>query len=297
MNENDCIFISSRGILKSCDIHSLTPFSSAEQLYNYDFSKLKENCTIYVCNKAIPAFTNIIDKINNRFILVSGDCDVTVPNGIFTTEEHFFYLINSDKLIHWYAQNCVYEHPKITKLPIGLDYHTLSFTNPYSIDWGEKKTPQNQEQQLIKIKNNSLSFWEREMKCYSNFHFIPITDFRKDAVSKLDKDIMVYETMKTTRLNCWENQSKYTFIISPHGGGLDCHRTWEGLLLGCIVIVKTSPLDSMYEDLPVLIVDDWNYITDELLIKTINDYKTKTFNYEKLLLKYWMDKITNVKTI
>ena len=81
------------------------------------------------------------------------------------------------------------------------------------------------------------------------------------------------------------------FVLSPHGNGLDCHRTWEALCLGCIPIVKTSPLDSMYNELPVLIVNDWNDITIELLQKTVDEYKGREFRYEKLTLKYWMDMI------
>ena len=84
-------------------------------------------------------------------------------------------------------------------------------------------------------------------------------------------------------------------MISPHGNGLDCHRTWEALCLNCIPIVKTSPLDNLYIDLPVLIVNEWNDISMELLEKTANDFKDKTFNYDKLTLQYWMDKINDFK--
>jgi hypothetical protein len=50
-------------------------------------------------------------------------------------------------------------------------------------------------------------------------------------------------------------------VISPHGNALDCYRTWEALLMGCIPIVKRSPIDYLYADLPVAIVDEWSQIT------------------------------------
>ena len=56
---------------------------------------------------------------------------------------------------------------------------------------------------------------------------------------------------------------KYRFIISPHGNGLDCHRTWEALALGCYPIIKSSPLDCMFEGLPVIIVNNWNEVTPD----------------------------------
>ena len=46
----------------------------------------------------------------------------------------------------------------------------------------------------------------------------------------------------------------------------------------------------MYEDLPVLIINEWNEVNEELLNATIERFKTTTFNYDKLLLKYWVDK-------
>jgi hypothetical protein len=80
---------------------------------------------------------------------------------------------------------------------------------------------------------------------------------------------------------------KYAFVLSPQGNGLDCHRTWEALCLGCIPIVKTSGLDPLFADLPVWIVKDWSEVTLDNMKQVIEDYKSKTFNYEKLTLNYW----------
>ena len=97
------------------------------------------------------------------------------------------------------------------------------------------------------------------------------------------------------RNQTWTNQSKYAFVLSPIGHGLDCHRTWEALILGCIVIVVSSPLDTLYEGLPVLIINDWNEINQELLNKTVDDFKDINFNYERITSKYWINKIKNLK--
>ena len=102
-----------------------------------------------------------------------------------------------------------------------------------------------------------------------------------------------------SRTISWNTQIKYAFVVSPFGNGYDCHRTWEALILGCIPIVKSSGLDNLYEGLPVLIVQDWNDITEKLLMKVITEFKHKhekgEFNYDKLTLKYWMDKINSHK--
>ena len=83
----------------------------------------------------------------------------------------------------------------------------------------------------------------------------------------------------------------YAFVISPHGGGYDCHRTWEALILGCIPIVKTSKIDILYKDLPVLIVNNWIDINETLLAETVYNFSKITFKTEKLLLNYWNNEI------
>lgn len=295
-NESLSYFVCSRGILKSCDIHSLTPVSSIRYLINYPSINIPDSIipTIYVCNSAIYLFaTNIIKNIKFKFILVSGDSDDDMPFQVLSNEL-FNEFINNPLLIHWFSQNWVGDHPKATLIPIGLDYHTMVSNTC----WGPIISVKEQENQLLEIRNNSKPFWERIPKCYSNFHFFMTTKHgydRIDAKNKISNDVIVFENEKIERLKTWNVQKEYAFVVSPHGNGLDCHRTWEALTLGCIPIVKTSKLDSLYDELPVLIVNDWSDVNHELLNKTINDYKNKTFNLERLTLKYWIDKINSYK--
>lgn len=301
MQENNNLYISSRGILKSCDYHSLRPHSSIRQLYYYPEIKILDKIktpTIYVCSSAIPHFISVmLPLIKNPFILVSGDCDETIPYEILN-EENLNKLLKDSKLKHWFCQNMIFENSKITKIPIGLDYHTLQ-TRPL---WGPITSCEDQERILISIKNKSLPFWERKIECYANFHFSMDTKIghdRKDAYQKIDKKLIYYEPKKVTRIVTWNNQKNYTFVICPHGGGLDCHRNWEAMCLGSIPIVKTSDIDSIYNNLPVLIVDKWDNINVELLQNTVKKFKNKfennEFQLEKLELKYWINLMNSYK--
>jgi len=296
--EDKCYYVSSRGILKSCDNKSLKPISSINDLRNYNFNKLYNGCTIYVCNYAIPFFIErALPLIQNKFILVSGDSDCTVPDELFNNND-FHAFINNEKLIHWYAQNCILNHPKLSRIPIGLDYHTMSEKDS---EWGDKIDCNLQEDMLNNIKNESKPFWDREIKCYANFHFTINTKYgndRIDAMNYINKELVFYENKKVNRKETWENQSKYAFVISPHGNGLDCHRTWEALCLGSIPIVKKSGIsEDLFYKLPVLIVDNWKDVTIELLKRTINKFRNTTFHYEKLTLKYWMDNIESYRNL
>ena len=66
------------------------------------------------------------------------------------------------------------------------------------------------------------------------------------------------------------------FVVSPRGHGYDCHRTWEALALGCIPIVKHSPIDHVFDHLPVLIVREWSDVNRELLVQTLDSFANKT---------------------
>lgn len=291
-------YVCSRGILKSCNIKSSTPISSIPKIINYNFNDLKDGSIVYICSNAIKHFINIFNKIDKKIILVTGDCDISVPNDLFKSNADFINFIESDKIIHWFSQNCIGKHAKLTGIPIGLDYHTMANMDH---EWGSKISSFEQELQLEVVKKQALPFYERKIMCYSNFHFFTTTRYgydRIEAINNVPKELVFYEDHKIKRIETWRNQSEYAFVISPHGNGLDCHRTWEALCLGCIPIVKTSDIDYLYHDLPVLIVNSWSDVTYELLSFTIDKFKdlhnNNKFDYNKLTLSYWVNKFNNV---
>ena len=170
MEENND-YVSSRGILKSCNYYSATPRSGIRQLINYpELNKIKniKNPSIYICSNAIPHFIKVLlPLINFSFILVSGDSDETVPHEVLNID-NFNLLLNDNRVIHWFCQNIIIKHPKITIMPIGLDYHTLTQT-PI---WGPISSCEEQERMLKMIKNKSTSF-KLQISCTASYthHF------------------------------------------------------------------------------------------------------------------------------
>jgi len=284
-SENHCSIVSSKGLLKSCDIyHPNTIFDSHE-----------DGTVIYICNRDIRDFILNVDRMKYKFILVSGDSDETIPTSVLDDNE-FLKFMNNDNLIHWFSQNCVSNHRKITKMPIGMDYHSIT---EGKIEWGKNISPIDQEKELEEIVASSLPFHERKVECFSNFHFSihaysPLGYSRSQVIEEVPNDLVYYTPEYSERLVSWQKQVEYAFVLSPCGNGIDCHRTWEALALGCIPIVKKSLMDDIYDGLPVLIVDNWSDITKDLLEKTISDFKSKVFLTKKTTLKYWVDKINTV---
>lgn len=277
------------GFRKSCTVTSLIDSDSIDE---YDFKNLQPNDVLYIKSDKLHRFSKIIDMIQIKFILVSGCSDYTIPFDIFS-EDEFNKFVTNKNLIHWYAQNCMINHPKISLLPIGLDYHTLSNNDT---TWGKKMMPIKQEKLLKHIEKCGKPFWEKEMKIFSNCHFQMNTRFgheRQNALQIIPSNLLYLQPHPQIRHLSWISQSQYAFTLCPFGNGYDCHRTWETLILGCIPIVKTSNLDKLYTDLPILIVNNWNEITYELLSLTITKFKTQNFKYEKLKLQYWMNRLKN----
>lgn len=297
MSETDCQIVSSRGIMKSCNNYSSSPISSVIKVVGYDFSAIKNGQTVYICSSAIPDFvSNLFPKIKVRFILVTGDCDESCPFDLFRSQEDFIRFIESDKIIHWYSQNCIGKHRKLTQIPIGMDYHTMSLRDH---EWGEKTSSLDQERILLTIKQSAKPLDQRILKAYANFQFLMNTKYaydRIDAIVQIPKSCVFYEPTKVRRINTWKTQSEYAFVISPHGNGLDCHRTWEALALGVIPIVKTSSLDSLFEGLPVWIVNDWSQINESEMLTKIKEFQHQFEGetLEKMKLDYWLKKISNM---
>jgi hypothetical protein len=126
-DERDCQFVSSRGILKSCNVFPAVPVSSVRRVYDHDWQALAAGTIVYVHGSAIKDFCNrILPLLRVPIVLVSGDCDEVMPFEAFPAEREFQAFIEHPCIWHWFAQNLALDHRKCTRLAIGLDYHTLA---------------------------------------------------------------------------------------------------------------------------------------------------------------------------
>jgi len=270
--------IASRSILEACDHHIENPESESKRLPTTFPQKSGE--TIYIHPTALTNFAkDYLPNVKFFFVLVSGDSDMTIPDDNMAICQH---ILKHPLLLYWFAQNCTKPSQKLKQLPIGLDFHTMAKSNH---SWGPMTPRELQEHEVNTLRRLNVV---KTNTCYSNFHFLINTRYandRRDAMIKIPKELIYYEPKRIDRVNSWHHMINHTFVVSPHGNGLDCHRTWEALALGCIPIIKTSPLDPMFDGLPVLIVKEWSDINEELLKSKI------VGNMEKLDLLYWLNLI------
>ena len=246
-------------------------------------------------------YTNVLPHINVPFIIIAAMEDTMFPNELDDNLIH--NIVNHPYFKHLFIINkTIPDDANFTSIPYGLNYWTLqkqiSVSSPfwpYQNEIEPIQTSIQQDDQIISLVNSSEHIMNRFPKIYANFH-LNITDkrhgnWRRRLQHIIPTNIIYYQTGPLQRFQYLSNIRQFAFVISPHGNGLDCIRTWEALTLGCIVIVKKSVIDNLYKDLPVLIVDNWEDVTEELLKQTLLSFSTRHFNYEKLRMNYWIDKI------
>lgn len=268
---------------------NLTPYHNCNIDMNYLNSK--ENIIVYCLHSMgyINMLIPFLNEVQKPFIFITAMEDTQLPLEI--DPEFLIKITNNSYFKHWFSINkTIPNNSQFTSIPYGLNYWTLT-SQPY---FGENiQTFVEQNNNIKNITNNMTHFSERIPNIYANFH-LNITDerhggWRRKLLDIIPNDIIYYQPHFMSRKESYSNMCKYCFVISPYGRGFDCIRTFEALCLGCIVIMKKSFLDIIYEDLPVLLVDEWSDINKELLEKTLVEFKNKKFNYDKLKMDYWYD--------
>jgi hypothetical protein len=237
-----------------------------EEIHSFPAEKVQKGDVIFVQTGLIePFFTRAHPKIQHPYILVTHNNDLPAPG------PGLAYL-DDPKLIAWFAQNVeTVVHPKLHPIPIGLENRYNSNGNPLVVTQEVKKWGKAAKQYLL----------------YMNFYIGTRKDERT-LVHDLFKNKPFCKSAKRLPYRHFlRDMAQSYFVLCPRGNGLDCHRPWEALLMGSIPIVKSSAMDSAFDGLPVVIVRDWNEITEEFLRKKLEEMQKKTYALDRLYFPYW----------
>lgn len=222
------------------------------------------------CNLTVKCYIHIIDCHKSSCCKSNG------------YKNHLEFL-ESEYIIKLYSENWIGPtHNKLEILPIGFSSNKINILENY-------------------IKNSKiLSFFEKTKNISSTFHHVlhnkkkcawnrKLSD-RQDVYNLFLNNHLIDFLPKLSYTEYLKHYNNYKFTISPTGNGLDCHRTYEAIILNTIPIVKTGPLDKMYKqyDLPVVIVNDWSDITEnnlEIWTNKIGKLFKNPNKYIKLLVE------------
>ena len=237
----------------------------------------------------------VLPLVQAKFVLVTADCPLGAPLPIMGEA---LEILEHPNVLHWFAQDC--NGPgffgRMSALPLGIDFHTTS-EQPM---WGEPiSSPQQQERMLIGIRGAFRPARERIRKVYVDFAWQPANRYlpgkRQRVLAKLlTNPTVVFQSRPIPRRELWTKWGEYAFVLSPLGDGLDCHRTWEALACGNIVLVESSPLDCLFEGLPVIPIRDWSQVTEQNLEAWLDAHHGCDINEPKLKSDYWIAKMRAV---
>jgi hypothetical protein len=236
-----------------------------------DIDEIKEGDTLFLVADFFSYFFScVFPHIKKSFIIVTHNRDNSVPG-------KFKKYLDDDKIIAWFGLNIDFTHEKLFALPIG-------FANRV---WPHGDIS------IIK-KNLNQTFIKDKFLCAS--HISMTHNTRSEVYDYFrNTDYCTFIGKKTFEVYL-RDLSSSIFVLSPRGNGFDCHRTWEALICGAIPLVPSTKINSVYDNLPVIIVDDWQSVTKEFLEQKWNEMKGKKYMIEKLFADYWFEKINSFKS-
>lgn len=227
--------------------------------------QVKRGDTIFVEYQLLESFQEAASQIKHPFILITPNVenysDAPLPG-------NFRGLLKQKNLVAWFVQNIDSEpSERLIPIPIGLP-------NTF---WMEGQ---------LEAKKR-----ERDVLAYVNFNVDTNPEQRGPCLAHFFEKSWAHLAEPKSFAEYVDDLSRSTFVVSPPGSGLDCHRTWEALYMGCYPIVLSSTLDPLYEGLPVVVVCSWEEVTEEFLQKKRGEFTKGKWNFRKLYMPYWLKKI------
>jgi len=241
--------------------------------------QVKNGDTIFVVNyyKFLDYFfKELHPHIKAKYILITHN--YLLGTNINKYTKH----LEDDNIAAWLGKNVIIDHPKAHPLPLGINNTFYLRGNPNFWNTLRDKLPIKKD--IFLYLNFALGH-KRERRG-------PI---RQKVYHIFRNKKFCYKTKNKNFKKYMQEITRSKFILSPEGNGIDCHRTWEAVYVQSIPIVKSSKLDCLYTDLPILIIDDWKQITEAFLNKKYKEIQTKEYNMEKLFASYWFDKINQIR--
>ncbi|HEY2811259.1 MAG TPA: hypothetical protein VGJ00_07735 [Rhabdochlamydiaceae bacterium] len=241
--------------------------------------KVKRGDTIFVPFSQLTRFQkHYLPQIKHKFILISANYEYKADSphpGLYGE------ILRNEKVVAWFLQNFDGNpSSKIVPIPIGIANN----------EW-----PHGNVDLLTQFIKTPLYDRENKILAYVNFLVNSNIKEREPCINYFSQ--MPWAHIASERsFEEYLSDLKHTyFVISPPGHGEDCHRTWEALYMGCYPVVKHSTLDSLYEGLPVVCVNDWNEVTLEFLLEKQSEFSAKSWAFEKLYARYWFNKVRAIQ--
>ena len=258
------------------NINSILNAANYEQCCDFVFSPVEgkhvtkefheRNGTIFCKTDFIIQLFDSIKDSCHHYNIVTHHSDYPIDEQLFNRRP--------ECISKWYAINPSYNHPDLTAIPLGLKTHKGCYFEPqYMTEWFAYN--------IQRLRDN-----KKEKNIYCNWN---ITNLERNKIADnlISNNLNITYDTNIPFNEYIERMSQHKFVISPPGNGIDCHRTWEALYVGCIPIVIKNDIYNGWYDLPILQVSSYNDVTQEIL----NNFLSKKYSSNKLHIEYWKDLI------
>jgi hypothetical protein len=251
------------------DMYSQNMTEPSYDLLKSIFQKYEKPILFIETHRLGNLFRELV-KFTNKVSIIAHNSDATFGIELFNNLPN-----NVEKI---WCQNYNYiETDRIKSLPIGLE----------RVRWFPEQKKQEVLHQAINNKVDKLDL------VYMNFN--PGTNPQRQIIfNQLSSKSFINQKMVGNGgdYNTYINDlNKHKYVISPPGNGIDCHRNWEAIYLGCIPIVLDSYFNrNMYDNLPVLIIDDFGSLNENKLIENYGEVRNKNKNMYIKNKNYWIIK-------
>tara|TARA_Y100001958_G_C21248719_1_gene581933 strand:- start:18230 stop:19240 length:1011 start_codon:yes stop_codon:yes gene_type:complete len=251
---------------------NFTIFDKNEEniLYQINELNIKSNSSIFCTSFMVKDLFKVLNSIKGleNLTLISHQGDDLIDKNIFKQ------IPNS--ISTWFSPNINYESENLISLPLGIANFNLKNLNENDFNSDYKKS----------------YFLDKKTKLYINFQKNTNNKERDGIYQQFQNNKWAFLDNPNLDLKDYKNNiQNSSFVISPWGNGIDTHRLWETLYLGSIPITKYHSTYSNVTDLPILFVNNYSDINEDLLDSFLNNNKDKFFNFDKLKMTFWEEKI------
>jgi hypothetical protein len=167
-----------------------------------------------------------------------------------------------------HATNAIYNSEKIYPFPYGIQRRMW---------WGDIR------KEILLSKMHDVS---QPAKLWYVNHSVHTNVSARSGIKELFYDLP-WATVIDSRINYRKflfDIKNHKFVICPIGNAIDCHRNWEVLYMRRVpVMIKNDYLEKLFENLPVLFVDNYSDVSEELLAKNNHLFEDAlTFDVRRL---------------
>lgn len=198
-----------------------------------DVDIMEEYDTLYVPVQFFPHFVqDYLPLLSRRILLVTGQYMKPQLNVSKQTN----IVLNHPMVAHWFMQNVIYEHKKVTHIPYGIHHEKLELYVNY-------------------LRGKGLSHLK-----HGGIRLFPMNYKTNPDRQQLKPYLEVGHRFKLTYTQFLDGLASAYYVISPAGDRPDTYRHWEAIGLGAIPVCNCPRMfqqlfkdDMLIKEVPTMI--------------------------------------------